>query len=59
MKVERTGGRKGREIELGRGLRKGNGGDTGRDDEHEGIKVTKLFIQKHHVFRLVHSSLYR
>ena len=50
MKEERTGGRKReREIELGRGLRKGNGGDTGRNDEHKEVIVTKrnqFFYQK-------------
>ena len=30
------GGKKIREVELGEGLRKGNGGDTGRNDEHRG-----------------------
>ena len=41
MKVDRMGGEKEREIELGRGLRKGHGGDTGRNDEHKEVIVTK------------------
>ena len=53
MKGDRKGGRKEREVETWRGdLRKGNGGDTGRNDEHKGVNVTKgnQFYQKHHQF---------
>ena len=35
------GGEKEREIELERGLRKGHGGDTGRNNEHKEVIVTK------------------
>ena len=44
-----------------RGLRKGNGGDTGGNDEHKGVNVTNgnQFYQKHHVSFAYNRAFYR
>ena len=41
LKEDRTGGRKGKRDRTRRGLRKGNGGVTGRNNEHKEVIVTK------------------
>ena len=60
MKEDRNGEEKTRRIELGEGLRKGNGGDTGRNDEHKRVNVTKgnqIFIKNNCLFSYKFSFL--
>ena len=62
LKEDRTGGRKGKRDRTRRGLRKGNGGDTGRNDEHKEVIVTKrnqFFYQKQHALHSLTISFYR
>ena len=55
-------GRKDKDDRTRRGLRKGNGGDTRRNDEHKEVIVTKrnqFFYQKQHGFYFLHLLFYR
>ena len=58
LKEDRTGGRKGKRDRTQRDLRKGNGGDTGRNDEHKEVIVTKRnqFFIKNNIFFLSHTG---
>ena len=60
MKEDRNWGEERLEDRTGRGLRKGNGGDTGRNDEHKGKtnhRVTQFYQKTTYVLSSYYSLL--